>query len=592
MYFLLILLKAFVLPLSSQPILVLGDSSERAYPERTSSSVLISSEEIDALNVNRVDELLRQTRGIQLQGNGAFGKATSFFIRGTDSRHTLVLIDGVRSTDVTAIGGGSRLEFLNTEDIEEIEILKGSQSVLYGSEAIGGVIKIKTRSGKADSRKTRLNFGVGSFGRRSGSFVTSIPKEKFNIKIFGKVEDVEGYSAFNENKVPIADDDGYGNQEIGLRIDGVLGTVKSSIGVDRVQSQSEFDDNNGDNTSNKSEFQQTRSHLLLSKQFNDVFKMDLFISTQAIERDILSSGTKYLYKGNFSRYELLNTVQLFKGELKVGAVFEQERVKSLGSKLRQTKKRDQSSAYSNYYKKMGIFFGEAGLRLVNNQFFDNTRVYRVGLGLKLSDIVSLKASHATGFKSPSLFQNFGTFGGNIDLKPENSRSNEVSILFSKDNLEIEASIFENKIKNFIDYDSTTNNYLNFGSFLNRGYEASFQTEQESLSLKGSYTFLNSRDLRSGAYLARRARHIGKIDLDFKLTSPFHLGIGVQYVGKREEPTGEIMPRYVIPSLRGSYNSRIGKFLLSIGNLVDKDYEEVRNFPMPGLNFNLSYNIEV
>ena len=171
MHFFISVIFYFLTTVQAEDVVVTAERIDRSYSDSTSTITHVSSEEIDRSGSSDVADLLRAKAGIQVNSNGGAGKSTSLFLRGTDSRHTLVLIDDVEVVDTTSIANTPRLEFISLDSVESVEVLKGSQSVLYGSQAIGGVLKINSKklSGK---KETFIKAGYGSFNDKRLSFLT------------------------------------------------------------------------------------------------------------------------------------------------------------------------------------------------------------------------------------------------------------------------------------------------------------------------------------------------------------------------------------------------------------------------------------
>ena len=130
---------------AKQTIVVSAEKIDRGENETTSSVVVIDDEEIEESMSTNLSDLIEDKSGLYINSNGAYGKATSLFLRGADSSFTLIIVDGVEYSDRSSVGGSSVLDHIELSNVEKIEILKGSQSVLYGSDALAGVINITTK---------------------------------------------------------------------------------------------------------------------------------------------------------------------------------------------------------------------------------------------------------------------------------------------------------------------------------------------------------------------------------------------------------------------------------------------------------------
>jgi vitamin B12 transporter len=497
----LVLLAHFLFSPSSQasPIIVTGDQFERPYRESTSSIELITREQIERSAQDSVADLLKQSVGLSVPTNGPFGKTSSVQIRGADARHTLVLIDGVRATDITSLSGGARLEFLSLDQVESIEILRGSQSVLYGSEAIGGVLKITTR--KPDKRSTSARLAYGSYNNRQGSFSTRNKVDFSELRMYyllgANLQKVDGISAFNADKALNADEDGLEQSDLLAKLRVVKGKHEFQAGVQSLDSTYEYDEAKADNSNNFGEYESLQFFSRYTLRQSDLINLDLSFTSKSVKRNLFEEYSfgkfNFLYEGNFKRLEAKNRMRLIAGgDSIVGFEYEREGVEALASQLPQEKIRERVASYINHYQKLGAFFGEVGVRGERFQFGGEQLVYKSALGYLLDDF-TLKGSYATGFKAPSLYQSFSIFAAPEPLALEESKSSELSIVFQSESSLIEFTGFEIRYNNFIDFDSPLNQYINRGDFILRGAEASAEHQEDDWLFKGAYTLTRSKD---------------------------------------------------------------------------------------------------
>ena len=213
-----------------------------------SSTSVITADDIEKQQVSNVQELLQATAGIQLVNNGGPGKVTSLFMRGTESDHTLVLIDGVRVNSVS--DGGGALQLLPVEMIERVEIVRGARTSLYGSDAIGGVIQIFTKKGSQGAAAS--SFVVGKLGSDNTSALTLGVNGGFKNGSYGlsvKAKNSEGYNSCTGDSINFAgcfteelDDDGFDNRS--LTFNGswnISNSTKLSANLLRSDNDIEFD---------------------------------------------------------------------------------------------------------------------------------------------------------------------------------------------------------------------------------------------------------------------------------------------------------------------------------------------------------------
>lgn len=581
----------------AKPIIVTGDQFERPYRESTSSIELITREQIEQSGLDSVVDLLKQSVGLSVPTNGPFGKASSVQIRGADARHTLVLIDGVRATDITSISGGARLEFLSLDQVESIEILRGSQSVLYGSEAIGGVLKIQTRRPEKKSSSARMAYG--SYDNKQGSFSSRNKLKVMGLEVSyllgASLQKVDGISAFDAKKSISADEDGLDQADLVGKLILKKGKHELIAGVQSIDSDYEYDDATADNPTNEGEYESLQFFSRYSLSQSDYLNFEVTFTSKSVNRRLYGENSfgrfSFLYQGKFRRVEAKNRMKLVTGgDSIIGVEYERESVEALDSILSQERIRERLASYINHYQKWGKLFGEVGVRGERFQFGGEKLVYKSAFGYLWGDF-TFKGSYATGFKAPSLYQSFNTFSPSQELDLEESRSSELSILFQTQKTLVELTGFEIRYESFIDFDSPLNRYINRGDFVLRGLEASAEYQKNHWLFKGAYTLTRSKDRSTGESLIRRPKH--KIDGSFvyNYQSLYSVGGQFNFVGKRQEINNQELPSYMTMGIVLMRSWKMLKIRLSLNNLLNKEYEEVLNFPARGRNYLVSLSGE-
>ncbi|MCR9204739.1 MAG: TonB-dependent receptor [Halobacteriovoraceae bacterium] len=571
------------------PIIVTPPSGVRNYAGTMHNTRMISKEEIENSGALSVVDILKRTPELFINTNGAFGKASSISLRGTSNRHTLILIDGIRVTDLTSISGGSRLELLDLSDVESIEILKGAGSVLYGSEAIGGVIKITTKGSQIKRTSAKVDFG--SYDNTGAYLSHSNYKENLEYKTSLFFRNVEGISSFDGGR----ENDGLQN----LRFNGKIGYALTK--VDRIDldisledSDIEFDDSSSDNSLNESNYQSFRGSFLYEHEGGNFWNPKIVATSQIIDRrvkTINSFGNSVLnYEGSFKEIEATNFSRLgSSASLITGVNYELEKAESLGNLNDTKRRRERKAAFFNYLMNFKKVNYEFGLRHDRSQFNGKNTLYRLGAATSLFGFI-LKASQATGFKAPSLYQSFSSFG-NASLKAEKARTQDFSLIKEGEIYRFEITYFTVDINNFIDYDNGTNQYFNLGALKNKGLEFSLQSEFRDLDVMIGGTLSNPVNPVTNAYAARRPRRKLDTRVNYQLNDRFKFGLEGSYVGDRNETNGTRLPSYTIFSSSIGYEFKKWKTSLFLNNIMNKDYQEIRNFGAPGRNFLISLSRE-
>ncbi len=577
-------------------ILVTAEKFERNYLESTSSIFVIDQNEIEAMNATSVADLLKRKGGFSVQTNGAYGKASSINLRGTDNRHTLVLIDGVRVTDITSISGGTRLEFLDPAQIEKIEVLKGNQGVLYGSEAVGGVISITTKKGA----QSQLGVEYGSFNRKKVAAHNSIVKGDNTLSLTGTYQDVDGISAYNEDRINgVVEKDGF------KQSDFILNWQNRSFEKLTLDFQGEFksssylyDDQSADNANLHGEYKTARYAATATYNHSKLLNLDFTFSRFNVDRKLFGENSygkfNYLYQGNFNRYTLVNRAFYSdSGEMIAGVEYEREKTKALDSLLDTTRSKERTAVYMNNYNHLGGLILEEGLRYEKLQYFGDKFVYRLGLGYNF-DTFTIKLSQGTSFKAPTLYQSFAQFGGNRNLKVESSESRELSLLYKNEYYLHEVTFFQINYDQYIDYDMNRSIYNNSGDYESYGVEWNQQISTERWDLGLFYTFLRSKNEVTGAALPRRSKHNLGVNAEFKANDHWSFLMDGQFRGKRDDSNGKKLTSYYLANLGLQYNwnQNSDRISLNLNNIFNKSYEEVWGYGTPGRNFLVSYKFKI
>ena len=575
-------------------IIVSAEKFDRNYLKSTSSIYVMDRDQIESVNASSVADLLKRIGGFSVQTNGAYGKASSINLRGTDNRHTLVLIDGVRVTDITSISGGTRLEFIDPAQIEKIEVLKGNQGVLYGSEAVGGVISITTKKeGRGD-----LGLSYGSYDFKKVSGFNSFVKGDNQLSISGSFQDVDGISAYNEDRIDGAvEDDGLKQTDLLLSWKNTsVKNLTSNFSLEVNNSSYLYDDSNADNEDLFAEYKTSRFTETLSYNYSDFINLDFNYNHFEVDRKLFGENSfgkfHYLYKGSFDRYTLANRMfYAGNGELITGVEYEKERTKALDSLLNKTQTKERFGAYINNYNSIGDLVIEEGLRYENLQYFGDEFVYRLGVGYNWNQFTA-KATVGTSFKAPTLYQSFAQFGGNRNLEMERSDSKEVSLLYKTDTFMTEVTYFEIDYDKYIDYDSNRSIYTNSGDFETYGAEWNSEYSTKLWSFGLNYTFLRSKNVLTGEALARRSKHNIGLNTRFSPHESWSFLFDANYRSDRMDSNSKRLPSYYLANLSVEYkwNQNSDRISLAIKNILDKDYEEVWGYGTLGRNFLASYNM--
>lgn len=587
-------------------IVVTATRDEVPIEQVGSSITVITAKQIEQQQKQTVADALRMVPGLDLVRTGSFGGSTAVFMRGAKSEHTLVLIDGIQMNDPSSTGGGYNFSNLTTDNIERIEILRGPQSTLYGSHAIGGVINIITKRGDG-KLKGFLSAEGGSFATARESAGINGGNDLLQYSLSVSRLDTGGVSAAGE-RYGNTERDGYQNTAVAGRL-GITPTSNSEIDLTLRYDRSHTSVDNGGGAGNddpnhimKSDELFFRSQGWLSL-FNGLWEQKLGVSFSDIswrddnDRDntdleILRSS----FHGQGVKLDWQHTLKLHKTTtLVLGAETTEENAKSdYFSNLWGINSFDERFARTTgvyLQDQLNLFdawFSTFGVRVDEHSKFGTEATYRFTTSylIKQTD-TRLKGSYGTGFKAPSLYQLYSSYGS-PDLKPDKSIGWDLGLEQGLPFLQttLGATWFRNEYSQMIDFDMTTWKYNNVAKAHSQGLELTAALQPvDDLTLKAAYTYTETKDDLTGNQLTRRPKNKLTFDANYSFLKKANVNLGLVYVGTRYADTANTqkMKDYLLVNLAGSYDITKNLQLFGrVNNLFDRQYEEVAGYGTPGI----------
>lgn len=591
-------------------MVVTATKVETPAKEVGSSITLITRQDIEAQQKTSVLDILRTVPSLDIIQNGGAGKAASIFIRGAKSEHTLVLIDGVEMNDPISTGRAFNFANLTVDNIERIEVLSGPQSTLYGSDAMGGVINILTRTGKGKPN--------GSLSVEGGSFNSF--KEAGNVNGGNKLvrysigfsrQDTDGISAAKDKNGSF-EKDGYGNTSFSGKL-GVTPVHNFDIDVIYSRSQAKTDlDNTGDDDPNftsasTSNFLRTQAKILL---FNNIWDQRIGFALTDIDRndrdDIDTNhpqdSSLSTFNGRMLKFDWQNIFNLHRTNvLTAGLETEKEEGESSYSSesaygpytsvFNEKSARTTGFYMQDQIKLWNAWFTTVGFRTDDHSKFGTKATYRIASAFVIEKTgTKFKTSFGTGFKAPSLYQLYSSYGDET-LKPEESTGWDAGIeqSFASEKLTTGFTYFSNDFENLVDYNSATYRYSNIAKAKTHGIELSASVHATtSLVFRGSYTYTKTEDKTTGLELLRRAKNKFGFDANYRFGEKGDINFNLAYVGNRSDidyssyPAAQVkLPGHVIANLAASYNlTKSFQIFGRVDNLFNNDYEEIIGYGTP------------
>ncbi len=563
---------------------------------------VITRKEIDASNAPDLIDLLRLQAGVDLYRAGGAGEQTSLFLRGTNSNHVLVLIDGVRVASANT--GAFAFENLPLDAVERIEIVRGPRASYWGSDAIGGVIQVFTR--KLEGLHLAASYGSYSSADGSAGFGARNDSGGFSVQVGAR--HVRGFSATNPGIcngpndpycIYNPDDNGMQNHNVVAQGDYKLGTQTLSASLFRSEGTQNFD--NGSAGDGISHTLDQAIGVNLEGAVSSSWSQRLSVGTS--REDI---STPAFFDAFHSTREQLSWTNDFtlseRQHLVAGADFNHDRGASLdfsGFGAPYDVSRDNTGAFAGWRAQDGAFDAELSGRYDNNSQFGGAFSGSLAGGYRFNDALRLTASYGTAFRAPNSNELYspgygGYYAGNPLLDPERSRSGEIGLDWQLDaNNRLDAHAFSTRVHDLIDFSGgSTSQAINIDHAAIDGLELTHAWHSGGGSWTNALTVQNPRNEDTGAQLVRRPKD--KFSSLFEVPFGDAASAGVEFLwsGKRDDVGGLTLGSYALVNLRASYvinpSWRLGARL---ENLFDRDYELVHGYNTPGRSGYLTVTFE-
>ena len=603
-------------------IVVTANKIETPLYEIGNSITVINREQIENSNKTTVLDLLSEIPGISITQQGGPGKLASVFLRGANSNHTLVLIDGVEMNIPADPGNVYDFSSLTLSDVERIEVLRGPQSTIYGSNALAGVIQIFTKK-PTEVNKYFLDLEGGSYSTISENIGTS-----------GKVDNLSyfaNYSRYNTNGFSSADEK-YGNTERDGFNNNIISTKLSYQFLENIsieffgrytKAKADLDQNGGefgDDPNYTSDIEEilfklrgdlnlfegkwiqsfSSSYLRNNREYNDeVDELHPMTSSYA------------LYDGSKLKFEWQNTIKVLDDHIIVAGVeTEEEKAKSeytsessygSYSSFIPTNSIRTSSIYTqDQINTFNNCFLNIGGRYDNHELFGSVFTYRISPVYIIPVIgTKLKATYGTGFKAPSLYYLYDPTYGNSELNPEESKGWDAGLeqfLFNE-KLSFDITYFNNAFDNLFGFDAVTYKAINIAKAETRGIEFIVKTvPTKNLDISFNYTYTETKDKSdnsedSGLPLLRRPKNKLALIVNYIPFDKLNLNAEAIYSGERDDknfntyPTSRIiLSDYTLLNLALKY--KLYNFIninLHFENILDKEYEDIFGYGTAGFS---------
>jgi len=551
--------------------------------------IVITRQDIERSLASDVSELLQNQAGLEIARNGGPGQTTSLFTRGTESNHTVVLIDGVRVNPGTI--GGAALQNISPDSLERIEIVKGPRSALYGTDAIGGVVQLFTRGGSKDGFSAGATYGSLHTGQLSGDAAMSAG-DSFKFGFGGSYGESDGMPTFTDDNL----DRGWRN---------VTGRAYAEFDAsDALTFRARGFQASGRTEYSSQTFADPPYQPASEDFLNSVYSLEsnyhaadglALRATLSSMRDEVDQN-----QANFAGRDFAHTkrdaldVQLDLAEIhanafSIGAQYSDEHTDALSFGTGFDQSTRVTQAFLQDQIVAGRFNSRLALGFVDHDTFGSEMTWNAEFGVAFDSGTRVALSGGKAFRAPDSTDRFG-FGGNPDLKPEVSEQYELTVRQKLgEHHQLLLSAFDNRIHDLIDYVITDpltfdGHNENVDRARIKGVELGYHFTGEAWRARAEFTFQDPRDEGTDQRLLRRSREALVLAVD-RDVGPLDLGVDVSAYGDRKDfgfPENVTLDSYAL--LNATVRYRVNRGLTVQGrveNALDQDYTLAQGYRTEG-----------
>lgn len=587
-------------------IVVTGSREPVALDTTTVSATIFDSETLDALGLPLASDTLRLAPGVSVATTGPRGTQTQIRIRGAEANHSLVFIDGIRFNDPAA-GNEARFELLGTDALSRMELVRGPQSALWGSEALGGVVAVETANPLAESGLAALaEYGGDDSRRASAEFATRTGAVGLSGSAgWIKSDGIDSFGAGGER-------DGFENRSASLKA-VYAPSPAGEIGVvgHWIEGTSEFDGFDPVTFQRADTLDATKNRVMAVRGWArtslggwglqvDGSYLDSANRNRLADDPLNSTfGERFTLGGQLSK-------TLGRHRFTVAAEHEAETFRARDQVYfggtDQRRSRDLTAVIGEWRANWSEMIGtDVAVRHDDFSTFADATTVRASALFRFAPAWTLHAGYGEGIAQPSFYDLFGffpgSFVGNPALRPETSKGWEAGVRWRGEKASLGVTGFSNRLENEIidTFDPATflSSTANVdGKSRRRGVEVDGSYRVGAFTVAANYTYLDAGEQRvSGAAQVRevrRAKHSANLIVDGSL-GPVTLGGSLAYVGKRIDTDFDLFPAervklddYVLASLKLGYLITPGvEAYARMENAFDADYQDVVGYNTPG-----------
>lgn len=545
---------------------------------------LVDRETLERSGAASLADVLARLPGVEFTRNGGPAATTSLYLRGGETRHTLLLIDGVRVDSQST--GGAAWQVLAVSQIERIELLRGPAAAIYGSDAIGGVVQVITKKGEGPAQPS-LSVGVGSHGTRTLQANVSGSQGAWDYALgLGR----ETSTGFNAQPAANPDKDGYGrtngSARLGLqvnadhRVEATWLGSKGNSGYDAFMSTAD----------DRSLADLSALGLSWQARWSDVWRSRVAVTRGSDRYE--TTPSPYLTDTTVTTYLWHNEWKLGMHQL-TAALERREDALTNASTTPVNTQRSQNALALGYGAKMGAHTVQLNLRRDDDSEFGARTTGNAGYAFALTPAWRVTASAGTAFRAPTLYQRYSQYGLPT-LKPEESNNRELGLKYAAQGSSFSVVAYRNRVTNLITYVSGPGScangvgtyagcYGNTGKASYSGVTVAGATRWGSVGLNASLDLQNPKDDITGKRLARRAKQVLKLGADTQVAG-WGLGGDVLLSGDRfnNAANTQRLGGYGVLNLSATKALQPGLDLVArLDNVANRDYQTITGYATGG-----------
>ena len=577
---------------ANNTVVITATRTEQSLDSTLAATTVITRDDIERYQARDLPELLNRVTGLTVTTQGTKGSLTSLFTRGTNSSHTLIIVDGQRLNSATT--GATAFQFISPDQIERIEIVRGARASLYGSDAIGGVIQIFTKQGSQKATGL-VKIATGTNNTQEIQFGAQGGFEKTQFNFEQSYSYSGGFDSNTSEDVLNKDDDAFNNKTLNTFLKHQLND-RISLTANYMQNKGSVEYDNSYNLEPFSDFELEAIRLSSDVDINAHWGASISIgkSTDLITyQSEDENDTPSIFETNRSSASLQNEVAVTEQQTLVVAYdfFDDKLVDATGYAETTRKTEAIILQYLADFDRYGI---TTSVREDRIERFGREITESIDFGWHFSSTLHLIASWGSAFKAPTFNDLYFSYGGNPDLNPESSINREIgfkgtSFQGQENQISWQINAFQNRIDQLIQWNSTEHQTVNIDQAEIKGVELSLATTLKDWSLNGNLSYVDPENTATGKQLARRPKQTFNLDVD-RRWQKMSIGASLHANNERFDDAANTVEvaGFGTVDLRTAYHcSDELKFQLSVTNLFDQDYQLVDTYNTEGLGAMLS-----